>query len=257
MARDLRGDGIIPSRLGARRCWTAGDVPFILHAMTSHSLVAACVLTAVASASPCATRLAAQTATSDSGMFVIRHATDTVATEQFARTATTLKGTLALRNQKGTSQVYQAVVAPDASVALIEVTVREKADSTQAKDRVVQRARVIFKEDSAAVDDVTNHGLQTRVFGTERGAIPYMNLSFALLEQAIRRSRAPGSGGTQVPFFNLGGGQTVDGKVSPLGADSLALAIGVIEFHLCVDTTGRVLGGRIPAQEVVVERVGS
>jgi hypothetical protein len=140
---------------------------------------------------------------------------------------------------------------------LIEVTVREKSDTGQAKGRVVQRARVIFKEDSAAVDDVTNHGLQTRVFGTERGAVPYLNLSFALLEQAIRRSRAADPDETQVPFFNLGGGQTVDGRVSPLGTDSLALAIGSVEFHLRVDQTGRVLGGRIPAQGVVVERVGS
>ena len=60
-----------------------------------------------------------------------------------------------------------------------------------------------------------------------------------------------------MPLFNLGGGQTVDGKVSPLGADSLALAIGSVEFHLRVDDAGRVLGGRIPAQEVVAERIGS
>jgi hypothetical protein len=60
-----------------------------------------------------------------------------------------------------------------------------------------------------------------------------------------------------VPLFNLGGGQTVDGKLSPLGADSLALAIGSVEFHLRVDSSGRVLGARIPAQQVVVDRVGS
>jgi hypothetical protein len=58
-------------------------------------------------------------------------------------------------------------------------------------------------------------------------------------------------------LFNLGGGQTVDGKISALGADSLALAIGTVEFHLRVDGSGRVLGGRIPAQNVVVDRLGS
>ena len=148
------------------------------------------VLTLGAAGSAFAGRLDAQTAAADSGTFVIRHAADTIGIERFERTATTLKGTLALRSAKGTAQVYEAVVAPDASVALIEVTVQQTPDSGQTKGRVVQRARVIFKEDSAAVDDVTNHGLQTRVFGTERGAVPYLNLSFALLEQAIRRSRA-------------------------------------------------------------------
>jgi len=51
--------------------------------------------------------------------------------------------------------------------------------------------------------------------------------------------------------------ETVDGRVSSLGADSLALSIGTVEFHLRVDGSGRVLGGCIPAQGVVVDRLGS
>lgn len=193
-------------------------------------------------------------AVADSGTFVIRHGADTVATERFTRTETTLAGTLAVKNSQQMAQQYTAVVAPDASVPMIEVIVREDLDSGRVKGKVVQRARVLFKEDSAAVDDLTNTGLQTRVFGTERGAIPYLNLSFALLEQAVRRSRAGDA--AQVAFFNLGGGQTLDARLLPLGADSLSLAIGTVEFHLRVDSSGRVLGGRIPAQEVVAERIG-
>jgi hypothetical protein len=196
--------------------------------------------------------LAAQ---ADSGTFVIRHAGDTVATERFTRTATSLNGTLAIRNARMTSQNYQAVVAPDASVALIQVTVRESQDSGRVKGKVVQRARVIFKEDSAAVDDVTGNGLQTRVFGTGKGAVPYLNLSFALLEQAVRRARAAAPAGSEVPLFNLGGGQTLAGKVSALGNDSLTVDIGSVEFHLKVDPSGRVLGGSIPTQGVVADRV--
>lgn len=210
-------------------------------------------LLAAVPALPFGGALAAQT---DSGTFIIRRAGDTVATERFARTATTLQGTIALRNAKRTSQAYEAVVAPDATVPLIQVTVSENQDSGRAKGRVVQRARVIFKEDSAAVDDITDSGIQTRVFGTARGAVPYLNLSFALLEQAIRRSRAAAPQSTGLPFFNLGGGQTLQAKVSPLGGDSLAVAIGSVEFHLKVDPVGRVLGGSIPAQQVVAERVG-
>jgi hypothetical protein len=202
--------------------------------------------------------LAAQAAATpaDSGRFIVRHGSDTVATEQFSRTATTLNGTLALRNGRSTAQSYEVVVAPDASVAAIEVTVRERADTAQPTPRVVQRARVIFKDDSVSVDDISNHGLQTRLFGTERGAVPYLNLSFALLEQAVRRPHA-GTGPYRVPLFNLGGGQTVEGRVTSLGGDSLSLAIGQVEFHLRIDPSGRVLGGSIPAQQVVAERVGS
>jgi hypothetical protein len=189
----------------------------------------------------------------DSGSFVVRHSGDTVAVEAFTRTPSKLEGSLELRNLKRTSHRYSAVVAPDATLPLIEVTVREGIDSGSNKARVVQRARVIFKEDSAAVDEVGAAGLVTRVFGTEVGAVPYLNLSFALLEQAVRRERRS-QGATPLAFFNLGGGQTLKARVSPLGRDSLKIDIGDVRFHLRVDREGRVLGGRIPSQDVVVDR---
>jgi len=190
---------------------------------------------------------------SDSGAFLIRHGRDTVATERFTRTATKLEGTLTVRNSARTSERYSAVLAPDATVPLIEVTVQEGADSGSSRARVVQRARVIFKEDSAAVDEVGRAGLVTRILGTETGAIPYLNLSFALLEQATRRARLANNA-PSVPFFNLGGGQTVVAKIARVGADSVRLDIGDIRFHLRVDAQGRLLGGRIPVQDLVVER---
>ena len=47
-----------------------------------------------------------------------------------------------------------------------------------------------------------------------------------------------------------------DGKVASMGNDSLSVAIGTVEFHLRVAPDGRVLGGRIPAQNLVVDRIG-
>jgi hypothetical protein len=197
--------------------------------------------------------LLAQTA-ADSGTFVVRHAGDTVATETFARGATSLQGTLTLNNFKHTFHRYTAVVAPDASVPMIDVALREDADSGRIKARLLQRARVIFREDSAAVDAVIGQAISTQVLGTQAGAIPYLNMSFALLEQAVRRSRANGTPLRQLPFFNLAGGQTVSGTLTPVGSDSLALAIGDVEFRLKVDPEGRVLGGAIPSQDVLVDR---
>ena len=198
-----------------------------------------------------ASPLAAQ-AVADSGTFVVRHSGDTVATETFSREATTIKGTLSLNNFRHTSHRYTAVVAPDASVPMIDISVHEDADSGRIKARVLQRARIIFREDSAAVDAVIGQAISTQVLGTQPGAIPYLNMSFALLEQAVRRSRA--AGGKEVPFFNLAGGQTVSGTLTPLGKDSLALDIGDVEFRLKVDGDGRVLGGVIPTQNVQVDR---
>ena len=189
----------------------------------------------------------------DSAGFVIRHGKDTVATERFTRTETQLVGTLNLTGPKATSEHYSAVVAPDATLPMIEVVVREGMDTGSTKPKVLQRARVIFKEDSAAVDEVGPAGLVTRVFGTEDGALPYLNLSFALLEQAVRRARVANRG-TQVPFFNLGGGQTLVARLTPLQGDSLRMDIGDTRIHLRFDREGRLVQGRIPVQNLVADR---
>jgi hypothetical protein len=206
------------------------------------------ILAVLLSPTPAVTQTAA-----DTGTYVVRHGTDTVATERFQRTSTRLEGTLAIRNSTQTFERWTAVIGPDATLPLIEVTVRQGTDSAGRKAKVTERARIIFKEDSAAVDAVGGSGIQTRLFETQLGALPYLNLSFALLEQAVRRARvAPDH--NQIPFFNLGGGQTVSARISPLGSDSLLLEIGSVRYHLLVDREGRIMGGRIPAQNVVVDR---
>lgn len=193
-------------------------------------------------------------------VFVIRRGADTVATEELVRTPTELTGTLTFRAKTATSEWYRAVVAPDTTVALVEVNVREGADTGRVKPRVVQRTRVIFRGDSVAVDDVTGNGIQTRVLATQAGAVPYLNLSFGLLEQAIRRATVPRRDTVKVAFFNLsggagqGGGVTVVGTVSRVGPDSVALELGSVEFRMRVDAGGRLLGGGIPAQRLIFER---
>jgi hypothetical protein len=195
----------------------------------------------------------------DAGTFLIRHGSDTVATEEFSRTGIELQGKLLFKSQKFLSERYRAVVAPDATVPLVEVTVRNGPDSGTVQAKFSQRTRIVFRNDSVAIDDMGSRGLKTLVLGTERGAMPYINLSFALLEQAVQRARTLGPDGAEVPFFNLSGtdhqsGQTVRGKITFVGADSVAVGIGPIEFRLLMDRDGRLLGGGIPAQNLVIER---
>ncbi len=227
------------------------DRPLLTVALLLAALVVSGVLSAQAAS--------AQAASTDSGTFVVRRGRDTVAVETFARTGTSLAGTLAIHDQENIAQRWRAVIAPDATLPLIEVTVVEDREQGQVKGKTRQQARIIFKDDSVAVDDVNGNGLQTRLFATRKGAVPYLNLSFALLEQAIRRARASGTGSAagEVAFFNLGGGQTVDAHLRPAAGDSLSLAIGTIDFRLRMDASGRIIGGGIPAQNVTVERVGT
>jgi hypothetical protein len=207
-----------------------------------------------------ATPVAAAAQSADSAAFVIRHGADTLATEQVTRTATEIRGELDFR-RGGASEGYRAVLAPDATVPLVEVTVEQRPASEKERARVAQRTRIIFRADSVAVDDASNHGLETRILPTEHGAIPYLNLSAGMLEQALRRAAVLGKSEVELPLFNLGGsdsrgaGQTVRAKLTRVSADSLALAIGQVEFRLRVDGAGRLLSGGIPAQKLSFERI--
>jgi hypothetical protein len=191
--------------------------------------------------------------------FIILRGADTVATETLDRTDTELRGTLAFHGTRK-SEIYHAVVAPDATVPLIEVTVSEGPNNAEEKARVAQRTRIIFRNDSVSIDDITGHGLQTRILPTQPGAVPYLNLSFGLLEQAIRRASVLGKDSVKVAFFNLsgsrsqGGGATAVGIVAHLAADSVTLDLGQVEFRLQVDPQGRLTGGAIPAQQLLIER---
>ncbi len=197
-------------------------------------------------------------AAQDAGGFSILRGSDTVAVEEFSRGPVELTGTLVRGSgPAGGDRVrYHAVLVEDESAPLIELSVWRREDPEHASAR--QTSRVIFKDDSVAVDDMTGSGLRTMVLPTQRAPIPYLNLSIAFLEQATRRAAAAaGVDSIPMPFFNLGGGQTVVGSVRRLGADSAIVALGSVEFRLWVDQGGRILGGALPAQGLRIVRRGA
>lgn len=194
----------------------------------------------------------AQTAQIDSAFFAVLKGTDTIAVETFAREGHELRGQLVKVAAGRERTVYRAALMDDASTPLVNFSVWKGEDPANSPAR--QMGRVIFKEDSAAVDEADSRGLRTIMFHTQRGAIVYLNLSFALLEQATRRARTLKQDSVAVPFFNLGGGQTLDGTVLRLTADSAAVRLGSVEFRLQIDPDGRIMGGAIPSQSLVVSR---
>ena len=194
----------------------------------------------------------AQTTQVDSAFFAVLKGTDTIAVETFAREGHELRGQLVKVAAGRERTIYRAALMDDASTPLVEFSVWKGEDPPNSPAR--QLGRVIFKEDSAAVDEADSRGLRTIMFKTERGAITYLNLSFALLEQATRRAQTLKQDSVSVPFFNLGGGQTLDGKVLRLADDSAAVRLGSVEFRLHIDPAGRIMGGAIPSQSLVVSR---
>jgi hypothetical protein len=189
------------------------------------------------------------------GGFTVLHGKDTVAVERFSREDVTLIGSLVRRSNGAVLDRvhYQATLVDDQSAPLIELSAWRGEDPENSPAR--QTARLIFRNDSVAVDDASrDNGVVTRILPTARGALPYLNLSAAFLEQATRRAAGPRSDSLAMPFFNLGGGQTVTGTVRRIRGDSAAIRLGAVEFRLRVDTTGRILGGTVPSQGLTIVR---
>ncbi|HWA57617.1 MAG TPA: hypothetical protein VG692_10205 [Gemmatimonadales bacterium] len=191
----------------------------------------------------------------EAGAFAITRGGDTLALEQFTRDSAGLEASLTrVSGAAARERVrYKAVLLPDMSAPLIEVSVWRADDPEDTPAR--QSARVIFKDDSVAVDEANRWtGVRTVVLPTQRSAIAYLNLSVALMEQATRRAEMSPGDSVAVPFFNLGGGQTVTGVVRRLAGDSALVRIGTVEFRLHVDPAGRILGGSVPSQGLQITR---
>ncbi len=194
-------------------------------------------------------------AAQEEGGFAVLHGRDTVAVESYTRQDVELKGSL-IRGMAADARErvrYRATLADDGSAPLVDLSAWRAGDAEDARAR--QTARVIFKDDSVAVDEATpTQGVMTRVLPTQRAAIPYLNLSTAWLEQATRRLSGARADSLAVPFFNLDGGQTITGTVRQLAGDSASVRLGTIEYRLQVDAQGRILGGSVPSQGLLILR---
>jgi hypothetical protein len=134
----------------------------------------------------------------------------------------------------------------------------QKPPDPRMKARVISRARIIVKGDSVSVDQMTPNGLITRIFPSEHGVVPYLNLSFGMLEVGLRQAQLAAqkdSLGTVVNFFNLSGGQTVRGTLVRNANGNAVLSIGEVNFDLVLAPDGRLLSAAIPAQGLKAERV--
>lgn len=190
----------------------------------------------------------------DQGGFVLRIGSDTLAIERFTRGAGVVRGELAVRMQ-GVRVAFTLGVQADEAVSRFELTVRRQAAPEDAPPE--QRLTIAFQADSAVMESTSGDSTRTRRVAVPSGSLPFVNPSFTLFEQALRRARALGGDSLEVPLFvPSGGGQNLPARVA-WKADSAVVAIAGIEIRVHSDATGRVLGGAVPAQNLRVERVAA
>ena len=188
-------------------------------------------------------------AAAQSETFVVRLGADVIAQETFVRSGNRLEGEL---TGGAFPQRMNYVVELRAGVpALMRLELTPRDADTATTKAVLQ-----FAGDSVFVQQTRAGAAQPEQrLATKAGAIPFINLSFALVELATTRApHAPGDS-TQAQLFMVTGGATMPATVKWISADSAVMALGGAELRMHMDARGRILHAVVPAQNVTIERV--
>jgi dienelactone hydrolase len=196
---------------------------------------------------------AARAQAGDTGAFVLRRGADTVAVESFRRTAAGVDGVIALKG--GPRVVYTLGTGPGAAVTAMEL--RAWAPGAPDSAPPLQHVAVAYAGDSALVTLEAGGQRRVQVVKGARGAVPLVNPSAVAIEQLLMRARAAGGrDSASAGMFSIGTVQIARARVAWRG-DSAIMAMGPVQVHVRTDAAGRLLGGAIPAQSLVIERVAS
>jgi hypothetical protein len=185
--------------------------------------------------------------TADRGAFVALNGADTVVVDKFVWTADTLRGSVAMKGQARVE--YVVALGPENTVRTMAI----KQFKWGAAPGEAPTAEVFttIQGDSVIFQMAGN----TVRLGTKAGAVPSFNNSFAIGELFTRRARASGGSG-DYPYLAISGAVTLPLTVRPIGTDSMLITIAGQEERFKVDAAGRMIGGFVVGQPVIITRVG-
>ncbi len=189
------------------------------------------------------------------GQFIVRLGKDTLAIEQYTRTADRLQGEQVVRSPSTVHRIYTASFAPRGALEHFELVTHNVAG---APGPMATNITADFRGDSAIVRLTRGDSTVTQRVKVGAGALPYINQGYGLLEEAARRARAAGGGRYTTAMLPLGNDEPWTVELNPVGSDSMTLLLGPIGLlRMRVDDRGTLLGltGIGSTMQVTVERV--
>ncbi len=197
----------------------------------------------------------------DSGAFVVRLGSDTLSLEQYARTATQLRGEYVIRTPRSLHRIYTADLNPDGTIHRMELVTHNIGGDPGPTET---RQSVEFVGDSAVMKSPRGDSVVTQRLAVPRGTFPYQFYVMGLMEQIGRWARAAGK--DSVRFSALfSANQTSGGYVRKRGGDTLVFLFdegqlaGVGPFTFRLDRQGHLawLTGKGSTLQVEAQRVAS
>ncbi len=188
--------------------------------------------------------------------FVVRLGSDTLAVEQYTRSATRLESDLAVRVPRTRLMHYVATLNPDGTIARVTISVRPMTPGPGAPPAFT--GDLAFGKDSAKTTIKTGDSTQVTSVAINPGAMPLTSFSYALYEQLVLRARKVGKDSLPLQVIPFGANQAFETYVVRHG-DSAAIGYFGSPARARTDKNGRLLSldGKETTNKVIVERVAS
>lgn len=181
-------------------------------------------------------------AQAQTGRFVSIRGKDTLAVEEYARSATTLSGTVTRTN--GTRIKYDAHLTTNGAVDRLTATV-EGARTLSVG--MWQRGDSVFVRQETDTTALAGHDV-----------IPTLNFSYAMYEQAVRHATSIGGPSVVVHWVRvLQPPALVESTIARAGGDSATISVQGQVFHVEIDKAGKLRRIDEPVSGLVVTRTGS
>lgn len=190
-----------------------------------------------------------------SGSFLVRIGNDTLAIEQYSRTAEGLQGEQVIRSPRAAHRIYTATFGPGGAIERFEL-VTHNVDGGPGPAET--KASIEFRRDSAIAQQPRGDTTVTRAFKVRAGALPYCGQCYGLVEEAARRARGTGRDRYTADMLNVAGDELWAVEVARLGRDSATIKLGPIgPLRMRLDDQGTLQGltGVGSTMQVTVERV--
>ena len=227
-----------------------------LHAAASAALVA---LIPLAGCSTSSTSLPMRPSPTGATTLLVRLGNDTLAVEQYTRTATRMEGVLAQRSPFTTIARYSVELGPNAVPTRAEYSLR-RGDGSPITG-ATQSLSVRYGADSVTFVAHRAVGDTSRTAAVRGTLLPYVNGSYGLFELAIARLRLSGRDSLEfgiVPLnFNVRGSTPLAVKIT--GTDAARIDWFGYPLFARFDSRSRLLGldGSQTTVKVRVDRVGA
>jgi hypothetical protein len=189
------------------------------------------------------------------GQFLVRLGRDTLALEQYTRTADRLEGEQVIRSPRTVHRLYTATFGTGGAIERFELITHNVSGGPGPLER---RATAAFSGDSVVMTIPRGDSTATMRVKTGPGALPFVDQGWGLVEEVARRARAAGSERYTIAMLPLGTDELWEVTATPTGSDSMTIVLGVLgPMHARVDGQGRLLGvsGAGSNMQVTVERV--